>query len=177
MRFTVSLIAATLSSICLAQAPKAPDVEIQRAAMKKLDFLVGKWSGSVKVWRGPGEPLDLNQTEEVQYKLDGLVLLIEGTGRNKTDGKVVFRALATVAYDEDAHAYRFRAYNDGRYLETDITLPAEGKGFTWGFTFGQFKTQYKMTLTESGEWTELGEVLMGSQPPRKIIDLRVRPQK
>lgn len=145
--------------------------------MKKLEFLLGKWAGEARVWRGPGDPLELLQTEEVQYKLDGLVMLIEGTGRNKADGKVAFRALATVAYDEDAAVYRFRAYNDGRYLETDLKLTEAGKGFTWGFAFGEIKTQYKMTLTESGEWTELGEVIMNGKPPRKFVELRVRPQK
>ena len=89
-------------STCLAQPPKAPNVEAQRAAMKKLDFLLGKWSGECTCAARAGRTLELTQTEEVQYKLDGLVLLIEGTGRNKSDGKVVFRALATVAYDEDA---------------------------------------------------------------------------
>jgi hypothetical protein len=33
-----------------------PDVTAQRDAMKKLDFLVGKWSGEASVMRGPGEP-------------------------------------------------------------------------------------------------------------------------
>lgn len=107
---------------CLGQAPRAPDVERQRAAMKKLDFLVGKWSGDARVQRGPDEALELTQTEDAQYKLDGLILLIEGTGRNKSDGKVAFRALATVSYDDRAGAYRMRAYNDGRYLETELKL-------------------------------------------------------
>jgi hypothetical protein len=48
----------------------------------------------------------------VQYKLDGLVLLIEGTGRN-SDGKPVFRSLATVSSNEEQRSYRMRAYNDG----------------------------------------------------------------
>jgi hypothetical protein len=177
MRLTFSLLLAALWPTCSAQPPKAPNLELQRASMKKLDFLVGKWAGEARVQRGPGQSLELNQTEEVQYKLDGLVMLIEGTSRNKSDGKVAFQALATVAYDEDAAAYRFRAYNDGRYLETDIKLADVGKGFTWGFTFGQVKTTYRMALTESGEWTELGEVLLEGQPPRKFVELRVRPQK
>ena len=49
--------------------------------MKKLSFLVGQWSGQARMQRGPGEGLELAQTENAQYKLEGLVLLIEGTGR------------------------------------------------------------------------------------------------
>ena len=44
--------------------------------MKKLDPLVGDWSGDALVARGPGEPMKLLQTEKVQFELDGLVLLI-----------------------------------------------------------------------------------------------------
>lgn len=64
--------------------------------MMELSFLIGKWSGEARLWRGPGEPLELVQTEEAQYKLGGLVLMIEGIGRNKSDGKVALQALATV---------------------------------------------------------------------------------
>ena len=142
--------------------------------MKKLDFLLGTWSGEARVQRGPGDALELLQTEEAQYKLDGLVLLIEGTGRNKSDGKAVFRALATVSYDEETAAYRMRAYNDGRYLETELKLAAAGKGFTWGFAFGQIKTSYVMIINEKGEWTETGEATAGTQPPRKFVELTVR---
>jgi hypothetical protein len=64
--------------------------------MKKLSFLVGKWSGEARILRGPSEPLELVQTEEAQYKLDGLVLMIEGIGRNNIDGKVMLQALGVV---------------------------------------------------------------------------------
>jgi hypothetical protein len=69
--------------------------------MKKLEFLVAKWSGNASVIRGTGESLKLIQTEEVQFKLDGLVMVIEGTGRNSS-GEIVFRAFATISYDDAA---------------------------------------------------------------------------
>lgn len=34
----------------------------------------------------PNRTIKVEQTDEVSYKLDGLVLLIEGTGRNRTAG-------------------------------------------------------------------------------------------
>jgi hypothetical protein len=176
-RARFSLLPIALLFPCFAQPPRMPNVEVQRAAMKKLDFLVGKWSGEARVLRGPNDTLELTQTESAEYKLDGLVLLIEGAGRNKADGKVSFQALATISYDDASGAYRMRAHNDGRYLETELKLAENGKGFTWGFTFGEIKTNYVMTLNGKGEWTEVGEVTMGSQPPRKFVELTVRPQK
>jgi len=145
--------------------------------MKKLSFLIGKWSGEARILRGSSEPLELIQSEEAQYRLGGLVLMIEGIGRSKSDGKVVLQALGIVSYDDEAAAYRLRAYNDGRYLETDVRLGEDGKGIMWGFALGEIKTSSVLWVNENGEWTELTEMTIGSQPPRKFMELRVRPQK
>src|SRR5580704_8835203 len=99
----------------MTQLPRVPDTESQRAAMRKLSFLVGKWSGEAHILRGSGESVELIQTEEVEYKLDGLVLMIEGIGRNKADGRITLQALGIVSYDDEAGTYFMRAYNDGRY--------------------------------------------------------------
>jgi len=97
------------------------NVEAEREAMKRLDFLVGKWSGRALVLRGPGEAIELRQSEEVHYKLDGLVLLVEGAGCN-AEGQIVFQALAIISYDDTTSTYRFRAYSDGHYLDTELIV-------------------------------------------------------
>jgi hypothetical protein len=161
-----------LSMIALAAASYAqqPNATAQRDAMKKLEFLTGHWVGDATVSRGPGDPMKLQQTEEVQYKLDGLVMQIEGTGRDAA-GKVVFQALATISYDDAASVYRFRAYNDGRYLDTEITVTPNG--FAWGFTNGPLKVSNTMQLNEKGEWTEVTEATYGSTPPRKSVEMHL----
>jgi hypothetical protein len=162
---------------CMVQLPRTPDIEAQRAAMKKLDFLMGSWSGEARVLRGAGDPLELNQTEEAQYKLDGLVLVIEGVGKTKTDGRAALQGFGVVSYDDETGTYRMRAYNDGRYLETDIKLSENGKGMTWGFALGEIKTSSVLRINEKGEWTELAEITVGSQPARKLIELSVSRQE
>lgn len=161
----------------MAQPPRAPNVEAQREAMKKLGFLIGTWSGEAHVSRGPGEPLELIQTEEARYKLDGLLLMIEGVGRSRADGKLALQALGIVSYDDATGTYHMRAFNDGRWLETDVTLADGGHGLTWGFTLGEIRTKSTLRINEKGEWTELHEVTMGAQPPRKFMELTVRPQR
>jgi len=99
-RSTTLLAAAFLNSFSLpAQQPPSNSVEVQREAMRKLSFLAGHWSGPVTIVRGTDEALHLTHIEDVEYKLDGLVLLIEGESTS-ADGKVLFRALATIAYDD-----------------------------------------------------------------------------
>jgi hypothetical protein len=161
----------------MAQPPRAPDIEAQRAAMAKLGFLIGKWSGEARIFRGSGEPLDLTQTEEAQYKLEGLILMIEGVGRSKSDGKPALQALGIISYNDEAGTYRMRAYNDGRYLETEVKLAETGEGLTWGFAVGEIKTSSVLRINEKGEWTELAEITIGSQPPRKLMELTVSPRK
>lgn len=161
----------------MAQTPRTPDTDAQREAMKKIDFLVGKWAGQARVLRGSGEPLELAQTEEAQYKLNGLILTIEGTGRSKADGRVALQALGVVSYDDATRTYHMRAYNDGRYMETEVRLTEDGKGITWGFALGEIKTSSVQRINEKGEWTELTEITIGSQPARKYMELTLSPQR
>ncbi len=156
--------------LCSAPAARAqgPSTDVQHQAMQKLAFLEGRWSGPITVVRGPGEPLKATQTEDVQFKLDGLVLLIEGKS-TAADGKVMFSALATVAYDEATKTYRFRAYNQGRYVDTELAVT--GNGFSWSYAAGPAHVSNTMKLTDKGEWQESTEVDMGSGPPHKVVDM------
>ena len=145
----------------------------QRAAMEKLAFLAGHWAGPVTITRGPGEPLHLTQTETIEYKLDGLVLLVEGKSTG-ADGKAQFSALATIAYDDASHAYHFRAYHDGHYLDTELSVPANG--FSWGFAAGPAHILNTMHLGEKGEWDEVTDVTFGDNPPHRSVDMQLQRQ-
>lgn len=158
----------------MAQTPRQPDVEVQRTAMKKLGFLVGEWSGEASVLRGPGRFVELVQTESAQFKLGGLVLVIEGVGRTKTDGKLALQALGLISFDDETGTYMMRAFNDGRWLETEVKLADSGGSISWGFTLGEFKTKTVMRINENGKWTELGELVIGERPPQKMMDLKVQ---
>jgi hypothetical protein len=119
----------------------------------------------------------LLQTEEAHYKLDGLILVIEGIGRTKPTGQLVLQAFGIISYDDENGTYRMRAFNDGRFLETQVKLPDAGKGMTWGFVLGEIRTNSVLRINESGEWTELAEIEIGSQPPKRFLELTVRQQK
>jgi hypothetical protein len=162
-----------LAAVPATAQPPSTSVVAQREAMTKLAFLLGQWSGPATIVRGPGEPLHLTQTEDVQLKLDGLLILIEGNSRTD-DGRTVFRALATITYDDAAHTYHFRAYNDGHYLDTELTVPTNG--FSWSFDAGPAHIVNNMHLTSKGEWAETTEAIMGNNPPRKSVDMLLQNQ-
>jgi hypothetical protein len=156
-----------------AQQPASNSTDVQGEAMRKLSFLAGHWSGPVTIVRGPGEPLHLTQTEDVEYKLDGLVVLIEGRSTS-ADGKVLFSALATIAYDDTSHSYHFRAYHDGHYLDTEFSVLANG--FSWSMTAGPAHIVNTMHLTNKGEWDEITEATFGSNPPQRSVDMLLQHQ-
>ena len=168
-----ALLCLCLSLAACAAAQRKPDLAAQREAMKKLSFLAGKWSGNALVTRGPGEPLRIRQSEEVQYKLDGLALLVEGTGRN-AEGQIVFQALAVISYDEAARTYRFRSYNDGRYLDTELKVSP--RGFAWGFAAGPVRVNNAMRINEKGESEETTEAVRGSAAPMRMVEMKLERQ-
>ena len=158
----------------MTQSSGTPDLRAQRLAMEKLNFLAGRWVGQAWVFRGPGERVDLAQTETAEYRLDGLIMVIEGVGRTTSDGTAVIQAFGVVSYDDHGESYWMRAFNDGRFLETPVRLLQEGQGLTWGFTLGEVQTRSVMAINERGEWTERGELIIGSEPPRPFMELAVR---
>jgi hypothetical protein len=151
-----------------------PDLNAQRAAMQKLAFLIGKWSGEARILRGPNQWLDVHQTEEAQFKLNGLLLVIEGVGRSKSDGQAVLQAFGLISFDDESATYRMRAFNDGRFLESEVKLLDEPNAITWGFSLGPYKTKSVLRINERGDWTEFAELTVGSDPPKKLIELTVR---
>jgi hypothetical protein len=154
--------------------PQTPDLDAQRAAMKKLAFLSGRWAGEARILRGAGESVEVEQTEEAQYKLEGLVLMIEGVGKKKLGGEPILQALGMLSYDDESRTYRLRSFNDGRFLETDVKLADHGEGISWGFMLGEIHTHSELRINEKGEWTELHEITIGSQPAKKFMEVRVR---
>jgi hypothetical protein len=96
----------------------------------------------------------------------------EGTGRDTQSNKILSNALATISYDDAAKQYRIRAFNQGRYLDTELKLG--DSSFEWAYQSGPAKVINRMKLGEAGEWIEIGEVTLGSQPRRKFVELNVK---
>ncbi|MEQ1828904.1 MAG: hypothetical protein ABL921_23280 [Pirellula sp.] len=162
------------SNLVLGQAP--PSSAEGREAMKKLSKLVGRWEGEATIQLGPGQAHKVKQIEHVQSKMDGSLLLIEGTGREKsTDGqeKVVFQALAVCNFDPIEKAYKFHAFRDNG-LSTVAKTELTDNGIIWGFEDGRGgKIRYTITLSND-TWTEIGEYLIEGQPARKFFDMTVK---
>lgn len=120
--------------------------------LKKLDFITGKWSGNGWMIGQDGIKREFSQTENIQYKIDGTALLIEGEG--KSQGKTVHSAMAIVTYNKEKEAYDFRSYlfTGSSTLFTGEFINAK---FYW---YPSENSRFIIGLNEKGQWYETGEM-------------------
>ena len=129
--------------------------------MRKLDWLVGEWTGEASVQSGPGKGEMALQTERVQSRQGGKILVVEGLGKKKladgTAGDVVHDAFGVIWYDEQGKKYHFNAWTAQRgYVDAWFEVKGDGSA-QWGFDIPQGKIRFTITRTEKGEWQEVGE--------------------
>lgn len=149
----------------------------QRTEMKKLDWLVGHWKGTGWIQMGPQGRKEFTQTETIQAKLDGLVVVIEGHGKSKEDGSTIHNALAFVSYDERAKTFRWRAFTaEGR--QTDAEAKVGTNTLEWGLEIPQRgRMRYILKLNEKGEWYEVGEMSQDGQTWHKFFEMTLQRQQ
>lgn len=163
-----------VSMVALAQQPPST-VPQQTEAMKQCAFLVGEWKGSGWLTMGSPERRTFTQSENFVSKLNGLVLQIDGLGKN-AEGKVVHEALATIAYDPREKAYHFRSYDaQGHYLDTDATC--HDNTLVWNMNAGPRKIRYTISLNEKKQWSEIGETSADGNAWQKFFEMTLDKSK
>jgi hypothetical protein len=124
-------------------------------AIKKIAFIEGQWEGIANVTSGPGQNLELDQQENVELKLEGKLMAIEGKGFNK--GKLEFNAFAIVTFNEENQEYEMQSWlSTGQKTKAYIILHEENH-WEWGFDIPQGKVRYFIMLNDKGQWSEKGE--------------------
>ena len=104
-----------------------------------------------------GQKHMFQQTEKVQFKLDSMILLIEGTG--KAGGKIIHHALAIVSYDKTDSDFNFQSYlMDGRSGSYSAELIDDT--FCW---YPNEYIRYIIKIAENGSWSEIGEMKRGEE--------------
>jgi hypothetical protein len=154
---------------------QAPEVSAtQREQMKKLEWLVGHWKGAGWIEMGPQGRHKFVQTESIQSKLDGLVLIVEGVGRSVDDRSTVHSALALVSYDDGARTFRWRAFTaEGR--QTDAEAKVGDGMLEWGFPISEHgRVRFTIKLNDKSEWFEIGEMTQDGQVWRQFFEMTLQ---
>ena len=129
-------------------------LETARSEVKKLDLLVGKWEGSGWMMQGPQKET-FTGTENVQRKVDGLALLVEGKFTNKNN-VVIHETLAVVSYNPKTSIFDFNTFLASGYKGV-YELRSTADGFEWFVPFPGGKVRYTTKLSAES-WWEIGEM-------------------
>lgn len=174
LRRAAVMLVVVFASPAFAQPPTG---EVQRAAIKKLDFWVGTWKGTAKAFFGE-QSRESTLTETVQSKVGGTALLVEGLGKMTAEGqeRVVHNAMAVVSWDEKSKTYRFKHYTmQGRSGESELKT-VEG-GFVWELREEGSPVVIRFTIKIDGKtWHEVGEMTRDGKSWQKVIEFSLEKQ-
>lgn len=149
-----------LLGLAISTHAQGPAPEAIKTEMKKVAYMAGRWSGEATMKRGNTPAIKVLQEENIQFKLDGTVLLIEGTGRSTEAGNpVVFNALAIISYNQYTKEFKMKSHVlDGNSTEAYFKVLGENH-FEWGFETPQkAKIKYDIVLDQQAKsWVEKGE--------------------
>jgi hypothetical protein len=171
----LAMVAGVSTSRLLAQSNEMGNKE----KMEVFSGWPGRWQGEGSMKMGPGEPRKSTVDEWIQSKLDGMVILIEGSG-TATDPAtkketIVHQALAVLSFDGGSDQYKFRTYlKDGRATEAWLKVLEHNK-YQWGFETPRGKTRYNITLDPLKKtWNEVGEYSSDGNTWMKFFEMNLK---
>jgi hypothetical protein len=166
---------------------RQPDPTPQREAIRRLDFMVGEWTGESWFEMIPGQRQTLQSWELVRPMLGGTVLMVEGrhslapggagapATKEAAEPQVVHEAIAIVSFDPFARTFRFRSWlANGR--DGAFEGKAGGRSFTWSMRDPRgADIRHTLVVSEAGDWVEKGEMSEdGGETWRQFMEMQLR---
>jgi hypothetical protein len=171
--FRIAVTAALLlaaAPAALAQDANNPAIAAQQAAMKKLDWMKGRWRGPAVTQSAQGEHR-VTQTERIGPALDGTLMVMEGKGF-RADGTPGFHAFGILSFDPRSGDYTLRSYAQG--YAGSFKLVSGGTGYVWEVPAGPATTIRYTANLHDGIWTEVGDRIAPGQPPQRFFQMDLR---
>jgi hypothetical protein len=173
MRMIPLIVLALVASTPLA-AQTRPDpaalLEAQRQALAPLARMDGVWRGPAWTITANGRH-DIVQTERIGPFLGGSVRVMEGRGYNE-DGSVGFNALGIVSFNPATSAFTLTSWAQGYSGVFPFRVTADG--YAWEVPAGPGATiRYTATIGD-GTLREVGYLVAGNAPPRRIFEMNLR---
>jgi hypothetical protein len=146
--------------------------------MKVFADWAGHWKGEGSMQSRSGEFQKSSVEERIEWKLDSMVLLVEGIGKSLDESTkkemVVHHALAVLSFDQHSGDYKFRSYlKDGR--STDAWLKVlEANKYQWGFETPGGKIRYNILMDPAKKtWHETGEFSQDGNNWREFFEMHL----
>lgn len=127
--------------------------------MRQLKFFAGRWKGDATITQQGGVVVNVNQEEAIEFRLDSLILQLEGVGRKKTEpGKISFHALGFINFIAAKNKFEMKSFlMDGKQTDAFFKIVDTNK-YDWGFDVPGGKIVYHITVDPKiRTWNEIGE--------------------
>ncbi len=169
MKKFLTILTFIFLSVIAVSAQVENTAELQRTEVKKLETMVGQWKGSGWIQQGAKRET-FTGTENVQRKLDGLALLVEGKFAN-VEGKIIHETLAVLAFNAKDSKYNFRTYlASGMSGEYDFRIVEDS--YEWGFQTPMGTIRYTIK-TANDIWFEVGEFSKDGKNWMKFFEMKL----
>lgn len=147
--------------------------EVQ-AAMSNVSVMAGKWEGDG--WRSSpkGEKSFSHTVENIEWKLDKTLLVLEGLGK-KEGGQIVHNAYGVLSFNPNTDKYSLKTFlSSGLSTDANFEVVEPNKIFRWWFEDNRGGTiQY--TITNDGStWNEIGEYSMDKKQWKKFFEMNLK---
>ncbi len=151
------LLVAASTVLAQSQAGQSPP-----AKMQALNFLTGTWQGQGWIAAGASRRhLMVYQTEQVQYKLEGNLLLIEAATYASPDkSHLIITTLTIITYDAAKGNYDWRVYHatQAGMRETDAEASVKDGVLVWTIKNSSTVTQYTASLNQQKQLSVVGKL-------------------
>jgi hypothetical protein len=170
------LLIAYCAGAVMGQTAAKATLPNDKSKMQIFSNWIGKWSGEGSMQQGPGAPKKSNVEETIEWKLDGMIVAVEGIGRT-ADDKIVHHAFGVLSYDQLTQTYKFKTYlKDGKTADAWFE-PKGNDMFQWGFDVPSGKIRYTITIDpEAKKWAEVGEFTQDGNVWQKFFEMNLLKQ-
>lgn len=154
MKLTLKILAVLLTLGAQLKAQESPMAV--KTKLDKLSSLVGTWEGTGWYQQGPDKRYEIRQTENVESKLNGTLLLVEGRGF--VNDSLAFNAMAFFSYNPYKKQYVIESHLMDGKATVATGFFRENGSFEWGFTFPNNQGQIRYIINfDENNWHESGE--------------------
>jgi len=162
MRCSIVLVLTVLcAAVVVAEEKPSP----QQEAMKKLDFLIGEWSGEGWMQRGPQRDT-FTSHETVAFRAGGFAILVEGA--HKSPDASEFGAIGIITFDETSGSYKFHSQSsEGKGGDSEMKLIGD-RVVQWS---PAPVVRYTLDFTKGGRWIETGEYSRDGKEWKKFFEM------
>ena len=151
---------------------------VNKEKMKVFADWAGHWKGEGSLQSGPGEVKKSTVDERIEWKLDGMILMVEGVGKTFDEATrketVVHHAFAVLSFDQNSGDYKFRTYlKDGRSTDAWLKIVGQNK-YQWGFETPGGKVRYNILMDPAKKtWNETGEFSQDGNSWRGFFEMNL----